>query len=312
MSRTVTALYDTRAEAEAARDRLSSAVDVQGRAQILDKTSMGSGSGGGSSSLHRMPLSHEDRHAYGEGIRRGGFMLCAEVDGDEDAAKIVRILEETSSVDLDERQNAWRSEGWQGYSPSTHTGGAGMGSTGMGSTGGGLTGGATSGSAGQGLTGGASATGHSHGQQVAEEHIPIVEEELVVGKREVSRGGARVRSYVREVPVHEQVTLREEHVDVERRPVNERLDRGALERDPDLLRDRTIEMTETAEEAVVGKEARVVEEVVVSKTVDQRTEQIDDTVRHTEVEIDEGLEGGRDAGAFKFDGSGGRGPGAGR
>jgi stress response protein YsnF len=59
-----------------------------------------------------------------------------------------------------------------------------------------------------------------HGRVVQEEHIPLVEEELRVGKREVNRGGARVRSYVREVPVHEQVSLREEHVDVERRPVS--------------------------------------------------------------------------------------------
>jgi uncharacterized protein (TIGR02271 family) len=292
MSRTVTALYDTRAEAEAARDRLAAAVDVEGRAQIIDKSSAGgSGEGGGSSALHRMPLSHEDRHAYGEGIRRGGFMLCAEVDGDEDAGKIVRILEETSSVDLDERQNAWRSEGWQGHTPTTGTG-----------TGTGTAAGLSSGTS--GLTG-----SQNSGRAIAEEHIPIVEEELVVGKREVQHGGARVRTYVREVPVHEQVTLREEHVDVERRPVDQRLDRGALERDPDLLRDRTIEMTETAEEAVVGKEARVKEEVVVTKTAEERVQQIDDTVRHTEVEVDEN----RDPNAFKFGGNqGGNGSGNGR
>jgi uncharacterized protein (TIGR02271 family) len=148
------------------------------------------------------------------------------------------------------------------------------------------------------------------GQDVAEERIPIVEEQLHVGKREVSRGGARVSSHVEEVPVSEQVNLREEHVDVERRPVSG--DRIDPTRASEMLQDRTIEMTETAEEAVVGKEARVKEEVVVKKTAEQRTQQIDDTVRHTEVEVDEG----RDAGAFKFDGSrgdqGGRGPGSGR
>jgi hypothetical protein len=46
-----------------------------------------------------------------------------------------------------------------------------------------------------------------------------------------------------------------------------------------------------AEEAVVQKVAQVREEVVVSKTLEQRTEQIDDTVRKTEVEVDEGKSG---------------------
>jgi uncharacterized protein (TIGR02271 family) len=285
MSRTVTALYDSRAEAEAARDRLTAAVDVEGRAQIIDKSS-GSGDqgGSGSSALHRLPLSSEDRHAYGEGIRRGGFMLCAEVDGDEDADKIVQLLEQTSSVDLDERQTAWRNDGWQGHSPRADTGSA---TTGM----------ASAASAPMSSTG--STGSQAGGRAVAEEHIPIVEEELVVGKREVNRGGARVRTYVREIPVHEQVTLREEHVDVQRRPVDQKLERGALERDPDLMRDRTIEMTETAEEAVVGKEARIREEIVVTKTAEQRTEQIDDTVRRTEVDVEE--TGGSNSGAFKFD-----------
>jgi stress response protein YsnF len=54
----------------------------------------------------------------------------------------------------------------------------------------------------------------------------------------------------------------------------------------DLLRERTVELTETSEEAVVAKNARVVEEVVVRKDVEQRTETIEDTVRHTEVDVD--------------------------
>jgi uncharacterized protein (TIGR02271 family) len=125
-----------------------------------------------------------------------------------------------------------------------------------------------------------------HGRVVQEEHIPLVEEELRVGKREVNRGSARVRSFVREVPVHEQVSLREEHVDVERRPVSgERIDPA---RASEMLQDRTIEMTETSEEAVVGKEARVTEEVVVRKTAEEHVEQIDDTVRRTEVDCQEG------------------------
>jgi len=118
----------------------------------------------------------------------------------------------------------------------------------------------------------------------------VIEESLRVGKREVERGGARVRSYVREIPVTEQVNLREEHVSVERRPVDRAL--NANEVSGDLLRERTIEMRETAEEAVIGKEARVVEEVVVRKSADTRTETINDTVRHTEVEVDDHIDAG--------------------
>jgi hypothetical protein len=56
-----------------------------------------------------------------------------------------------------------------------------------------------------------------------------------------------------------------------------------------MMQNREISMTETAEEAVVGKEARVTEELVVRKTAEERTETVEDTVRNTEVEIDEGV-----------------------
>ncbi len=112
--------------------------------------------------------------------------------------------------------------------------------------------------------------------------IPVVEEELAVGKREVDRGGIRVYKRVVEEPVSADVVLREEHVVVDRRPV----DRAVTESD---LRggDRTLELTETAEEAVVGKTARVVEEVRFGKETTEHTETIRDTVRHTEVDVEQ-------------------------
>ncbi len=113
--------------------------------------------------------------------------------------------------------------------------------------------------------------------------IPIAEEELVVGKRTVDAGGVRVYRRVVEIPVEQSVNLREEHVNVERRTV----DRPVTDADLAIQGDRVIELTETAEEAVVGKSARVVEEVLVGKEVSQHTEVIQDTVRHTEVEIEE-------------------------
>jgi uncharacterized protein (TIGR02271 family) len=46
--------------------------------------------------------------------------------------------------------------------------------------------------------------------------VPVVEEELQVGKRQVQRGGVRVYSRLTETPVEETVQLREEHVKVDR------------------------------------------------------------------------------------------------
>ncbi|HEV2880312.1 MAG TPA: YsnF/AvaK domain-containing protein [Pyrinomonadaceae bacterium] len=112
--------------------------------------------------------------------------------------------------------------------------------------------------------------------------IPVVEEELQVGKREVERGGVRVESRVEETPVAQEVQLREERVHVERRPV----DRPVTNAD-EAFREGTIEVTERAEEAVVGKTARVVEEVVVGKQVEERTETVRDTLRRTDVEVQE-------------------------
>lgn len=113
--------------------------------------------------------------------------------------------------------------------------------------------------------------------------IPIAAEELVVGKRSVDAGGVRVYRRIVEIPVEESVTLREEHVSVDRRPV----DRAVTDADLAMGGTQVIELTETAEEAVIGKSARVVEEVLVGKEVSQHTEQIRDTVRHTEVEIEQ-------------------------
>lgn len=116
----------------------------------------------------------------------------------------------------------------------------------------------------------------------AGETIPVVQEELKVGKRVVQRGGVRVYSRVVDEPVEETVRLREENVRVDRRPAN----RPVTAADEGLIRDQTIEVTETAEEPVFTKAARVVEEVVVGKDVNERTETIRDTVRRTQVDVE--------------------------
>lgn len=114
------------------------------------------------------------------------------------------------------------------------------------------------------------------------ESLPIIEEELHVSKRIVQTGGVRLRSRIVERPVEETLRLREEHVRVERNAVN----RPATEADLNNFREGTIELTEQTEVPVVSKDARVVEEVSLSKDVEEREEIIRDTVRRTEVDVD--------------------------
>ena len=113
--------------------------------------------------------------------------------------------------------------------------------------------------------------------------LPVIEENIALGKREVQSGGVRVYTRVTETPVQESINLREEHVTIERRPV----DRAINTSDMTAFKEGVIEVTETAEVPVVAKEARIVEEVVVGKEATQRTETVHDTVRRTDVEVEQ-------------------------
>ena len=265
MSSTITAMFDSRSEAEAAKERLKSANVDADHVHIHDKSSTGYRGQGYSThqdrgvwdSIKNAFLPDEDRHTYEEGLRRGGVLLTADVDDDR-VDEAVRVLENAGSIDVDDRSSQWRSSGWDYSTPAAGAGAA---------TGAAL--------------GAAGSTEHV-GNSEREEVIPVVEEQLVVGKRDVNRGGVSVRSYVTETPVHEQIRLRNEQVNVERRSVNQPLSAA----DADAFRERTINMTATGEEAVVGKTARVVEEVVVSKTAEEHVENVDDTVRRTDVEVE--------------------------
>jgi uncharacterized protein (TIGR02271 family) len=119
-------------------------------------------------------------------------------------------------------------------------------------------------------------------QDNEQEVLPVTQEELVVGKRQVSRGGVRVYSQVSETPVQENVQLREEHVQVERRPVDR-----PVEASDEVFQERSIELTEMAEEPVVSKRSRVTEEVRVGKQATQREQTVSDKVRKTDVRVEE-------------------------
>jgi stress response protein YsnF len=114
------------------------------------------------------------------------------------------------------------------------------------------------------------------------EKLDVIREDIEIGKREVERGGVRLRSRIVEKPVEETVRLREEHVTVNRNPV----DRATTDKDFGNFQDRDIEMIERDEVPVVRKESRVVEEVSLNKEVEEREETIRDTVRSTEVDVE--------------------------
>ena len=116
-----------------------------------------------------------------------------------------------------------------------------------------------------------------------------IEEQLSVGKRKVTTGGVRLTTGVSERPVQKTVSLREEQVEVERRPADRELKPEEAEA---AFAEKTIEMLGTNEEASVRKEARVVGEVSLGKRVEERKETVRDSVRRSEVEVEEIKPGG--------------------
>lgn len=112
-----------------------------------------------------------------------------------------------------------------------------------------------------------------------EQTLEVIKEDVAIGKRKVETGGVSVRSRVIERPVEETLRLRSEDVYVNRKKVN----RPAGDAD---FQDRTINLKETAEEAVVSKKARVTEEITVGKNVDTQTETVRETARETKVEVE--------------------------
>ena len=178
--RTITALYDTRLDAETARAELTeagieaSAIEITGVEPDPQAATDGQSSGGSGehrgffASLKDLFMPDADRHAYSEGMRRGGCLLTARVD-EEDADDVCRILDDSEAIDFDSRQQQWASEGWQPDSWREP----------------------------RSLTGVEDAA-----------TIPVVDEALRIGKRELERGGARVRSYVQDTPVQERASFR--------------------------------------------------------------------------------------------------------
>jgi uncharacterized protein (TIGR02271 family) len=218
-------------------------------ASTLAGLAAGAATGGLVGALVDAGLSESEAHAYAEGVRRGGTLVSARVE-ESLVQTAVDILDDHGTVDIGERETQWRSEGWSGRF-------------------------------GQGSSSPSAESLSGSRPRPQDGTIPVVEEELKVGKRTVESGRVRVRSHVVEKPVEAQVNLRDERVSVERRPVDRPISGSAP------LQDRVIEAQVHSEEPVVEKTARVREEVRLKKDVDQRAETVRDKVRHTEVEVED-------------------------
>lgn len=273
MATTLVGIFDEYTQAQAAVQALAQAGIKQGDIQVAKNdhpngyatyggakskdyatgTSIGNKIGDFFSNLLGSDVDDDERGVYSEAVRRGSTVVTARVE-DNMVDRAADIMNRNGVVNVDSRMAQYKASGYKSfdakaplYAPDQ-----------------------------------AKKEFKTFGAQ-GEVALPVIEEQLQVGKRAVNRGGVRVISRMTETPVEETVTLREEHVNVERRPVN----REVSQADMSAMRDGMIEMTETGEEAVVSKQARVVEEVVVGKEATERTETIKDTVRRTDVEVEQ-------------------------
>ena len=253
MTTTITAAFEDQPTARRAQESLAEHGISRDKVTLLHGAKAG------------LPSTDADSATYNETLRRGGALLMARVD-DLQLQTAVESLEANGAVDLEKREQDWQASGWTGgRSAATAANAKRFGEP--------------------AATPGGTATDR------AEDAIRVVEERLVIGKRDVSRGTVRVRVHVVETPVEVPVTLRDETVTVERHPV----DRPVGPADAAAFQSKTIEAVEVDEEPVVTKEVFVTEEIEVRKELVERVDTVRDSVRRTEVDI-EGDSAARPAG----------------
>ena len=335
----IVALYETMAEANKARDMLVHAGVSSESIQVMDKSSdtmaggvdYEAGNQGMWGAIKSLFIPDEEAHAYNHAISKGHAMVVVSPARTANREAVIHTLESSNPIDFDAKLEEWRQSGYdyQGMGNQGMSGGTSSAtvnraastpanyavnqttatdnipaSAGMASTA--ATMGASPSSAMAGAPSAPAASTSAMGGRTTTaasdtDTIKVMEERLRVGKREVAAGAVRVRSYVVERPVEEQVHLHEERVQVERHPV----DRAVSAADAaGAFQERTIEAQAKSEEAVVQKDVRVVEEIGIKKDVADRTETVRDTVRKTEVDVEDTSARNRPAGTATSTGKG--------
>ncbi len=199
--------------------------------------------------LGRYGVGDEESRFYSEGVRRGGSIVIARVH-DQDVDRAVDIMARHNPVRFEDRKEAYLTDtdGTEAYTEDQIN------------------------------------ENRSRFAEQQQQRLEEIEEHLKIGKREVVRGGVRVHQYVETDVEEETLRLRDEEVHVDRTNVNRAL--TADEADA-AFEDKTIELVERDEEAVVEKEARVTGEVAVGKDVNVREETVGGEVRRTRVEVEQ-------------------------
>jgi len=222
----------------------------------------------------------EDAEVYAEGVRRGETLLTVQVD-DSDVSRTRDMLNRYNPTDVHNEASTWRASGWSKFDESTTPTTdevqsyrqRSSSSTGLGAN--------TPSNTAQTQPSRAVSDASTRTTPDGKTVLPVVEEHVDVGKREVEKGKVRVYTETTEKPVSTDVSLRQENVTVERRPA----DRPVNASDS-TFRDQDIELTEKSEQPVINKSARVVEEVVVGKDVTTQNQTVSDTVRRTDVRVE--------------------------
>jgi uncharacterized protein (TIGR02271 family) len=135
---------------------------------------------------------------------------------------------------------------------------------------------------GRGTPGGQAEVGAYEVAAEDELRIPVVEEKLTGTVRPTEVGAVRIEKRIVAEDRVLEVPVTDEQIRVERRIVDRPV--GA---ETQAFEEIVIDVPVTTEQVELQKQARVAEEIVVSKEATQRTEQVSDTVRREEVYVDE-------------------------
>ena len=262
----IVAVFENTERAATAREALIGDGVDNARMELIDRRS----DFDDLAALKRHALPEEDTNLYAESLGRGHAILVIRAASREHD-RIMQVLSRFNPIDIEEDGHAVTRE-------HLATDAAAIGATSAASTNLGTTTARTDYTGtGRADVGATARTGMSRER---EEVIPVVKEELEVGKRATERR-YRVKSYVVERPIEKTVTVRDERVEIEHRPISRT---GNLS----MPQDREIEVVERHEEPFAEKRVTGAEEVVVRKEVVERPETVRGTVRETKVEIDDG------------------------